>query len=309
MNDINDDAPYVGVVPQSLTKSWLQAHQTGIGASEIAAVLGENPYQSRIRVWAHKTGALEPPDLSDVEPVQWGLRLEPLVAERYREATGRPLVKAGVLLRSKDIPWAICTPDYWYHGLQVGPAMPLQIKTTGAYRINDWADGPPAPVWWQVQHEMLVTGAAWASVAVLVGGQRFLWADVEREEGAIARIIKEGTIFWDAVRSQQMPDPDYTEDATAVLGEIYSETAEETVYLPVEAVDWAATIEALDATVKAAKSESDNLKNHIRVAMGSTSLGLFLDGSGGFTHKAVQRKGYEVKPSEYRQLRRFKTVP
>jgi putative phage-type endonuclease len=185
--------PFIEIVSQDKRRDWEDAHDTGIGASEIAAVLGESRYGSRLRVWAEKIGRLERRDLSDIEAVQMGIELEPFVAHKYESRTTRPISKAGTLLRSRAYPWAICTPDYWLCGDDGVWNIPLQIKTTSAYRLSDWAEGPPKEVWWQVQHEMFVTGAPWASVGVLVGGQRFMWADVQRDDAAIEEIIEAGS--------------------------------------------------------------------------------------------------------------------
>ena len=194
---------YEELVSQDKFYDWLDAHQTGIGASQIAAVLGEHRFSSRLRVWAEKTGRLEPLDYSFNEAVQMGIELEPFVANKYESKTGRHIDKAGVLLRSTLYPCAICTPDYFLEDNDGVLRVPCQIKTTGAYRLNEWADGPPKEVWWQVQHEMLVTGSSWASIGVLVGGQRFMWTDVQRDEEAIRRIITEGTEFWRQVKENE----------------------------------------------------------------------------------------------------------
>ena len=47
---------YIKVVAQEQFQEWQDAHRTGIGASQIAAVLGEHRFASRIRVWAEKVG-------------------------------------------------------------------------------------------------------------------------------------------------------------------------------------------------------------------------------------------------------------
>jgi len=291
---------YEEVVSQEQFEEWLEAHKTGIGASQIAAVLGEHPFKSRLQIWAELVNRIEPADLSDNEAVEMGLVLEPVVAALYERRTGRPLAKAGVLLRSVEHPWAIATPDYWIEGFSY--PIPLQIKTTNAYRINDWADGPPKEVWWQVQHEMLVTGAPWASVGVLVGGQRFLWADVDRDEDAIARIVREAEEFWDLVQNNEYPAPD--SNSGEPIAALFPTAAEgESLALPQQATEWDSALVSLKIERNAIDGQIAHLENEIKLAIGPAERGLLQDGSASYTFKNQDRWTYklaegEVKPTE-----------
>ena len=283
---------YIKVVEQSAIGEWLDAHRTGIGASEIAAVLGAHRFNSRLRVWAEKVGRLEPRDLSDNEAVQMGIELEPFVASLYQKKTQRVVDKAGTLLRSILHPWAICTPDYWLMDDDGQWNIPLQIKTTNAFRLNEWAEGPPDEVWWQVQHEMLVTGAPWASVGVLVGGQRFMWADVVRDEAAIARIIAEGKAFWEMVVEHRYPEPDA--NSADVLTELFPDSAEgEELALPHEAVEWDGELVQLKAQRSTLDDQIQDLENHIKLAIGEAERGVLHDGSGAYTYKNQERWSYK----------------
>ena len=284
----------IEIISQDDFNGWLEAHKLGIGASQIAAVLGEHRFASRLRVWAEKVGRLEPADLSDVEAVNWGLLLEPLVAQEYARKTGRTLQKGGVLLQSTAYPWAIATPDYWME-YTADMSIPIQIKTTSAFRLNDWADGPPIEVWWQVQHEMFVTGAPWASVGVLVGGNRFMWADVERDEAAIERIRTEGAAFWEQVKNNTYPDPD--SNASDVIAELFQSAAEgEELALPHEAIEWDSALSDLKEDRKRLEDEIQLLENKIKLSIGPAEKGALVDGSGAYTYKNQSR--WTVKLAE-----------
>ena len=284
---------YQEIVEQSNFGEWREAHKTGIGASQIAAVLGESRFGSRLRVWAEKVGRLEPRDLSDNEAVQMGIELEPFVAEKYFQRTKRVLSKAGMLLRSDAYPWAICTPDYWIMDDDGTWNIPCQIKTTSAYRLNEWADGPPVEVWWQVQHEMFVTGAPWASVGVLVGGQRFMWADVQKDSVAHARIANEGNDFWHNVKTNTYPEPD--SNAADVLNDLFPTSAEgEEVALPQDATEWDRALQIRKAERAIIDDEIDYLENKLKLAIGPAGMGVLHNGSGAFTHKTQKRVTYKL---------------
>jgi putative phage-type endonuclease len=293
---------YMEVVPQQQFQEWQDAHRTGIGASQIAAVLGEHRFASRLRVWAEKVGRLEPADFSDNEAVQMGIELEPFVATLYQRRTGRTLSQAGVLLRSIRYDWAIATPDYWMMDDLGYWSIPVQLKTTNAFRLNDWADGPPPEVWWQVQHEMLVTGAPWASIGVLVGGQRFMWADVERDEAAIARIVKEGARFWNHVIRNTYPEADDNDGEP--ISALFPNAAEgEALALPQQAIEWDSELVALKAQKGSIEADIARLENELKLAIGQAERGLLHDGSASYTFKNQERWSYklatgEAKPTE-----------
>lgn len=297
---------YKKVVNQDNFNEWQEAHKTGIGASQIAAVLGEHRFASRLRVWAEKTGRLEPYDFSDNEAVQMGIELEPFVANKYQQRTERIIDRGGDLLRSIEHPWAICTPDYWTLDSNGEHSIPVQIKTTNAFRLNDWASGPPNEVWWQVQHEMLVTGAPWASVGVLVGGQKFMWADVERDEQAIERIIAEGSEFWQNVLDKRYPEPDGNSAETIL--ELHPTASEgESLVMPYDATEWDKDLGRLKFESKNLDEEIKTLEGKIKLAIGPAERGVLHDGSGAFTYKNQSRWNYkpmssEVMPTEEGQI-------
>jgi len=292
---------YTEVVSQEQFYDWRDAHNTGIGASQIAAVLGEHRFGSRLRVWAEKVGRMEPADLSDIEAVQMGIELEPFVATKYQQRTGRNVSQAGVLLRSDEHPWAIATPDYWTMDDDGTWNIPVQIKTTSAFRINDWAEGPPREVWWQVQHEMLVTGAPWASVGVLVGGQKFMWADVQRDEMAITRIIEEGSEFWSLVESNTYPDPD-ANSAESISGMFPRAAEGETLALPHEAVEWDRQLVRLKADRATIDDQIAVMENEIKLAIGPAERGMLHDGSASYTFKNQDRWSYKLAAGEPKPL-------
>jgi len=265
-------------------ESWLEAHGKGIGASEIAAVLGESPWDSPRDLWLKKTGSAPP--RRETQAMEWGRRLEPVVAEKYSDNTGRLLHLSGMLLQSKEYPWALCTPDYWL--LHEGISIPLEVKTTR--NANAWADGPPKHIWLQIQHQLLVTGAPWASTCVLVAGQEFYWADVERDEETIARIIREGDQFWKMVVTGEEPKELEIIPGTEVV-------------LPDESQTWLDEWAVLEQEQKMNGEAISAIKERIIAELGSVEKGIFPDGSS-VTYKMEIRKAYEVLASTRAVLRK-----
>ncbi len=149
---------------------WLKVRQTGIGASDAAAAVGLNPYQSQLELWMIKTGredqfpAVDPDD--DGSPMYWGHILEPIVATHYTKRTGNKVRRVNAVLQhpDKDKAWMLANLDYSVVGAS-------DVKTAGEFGARLWRDGVPEYVQCQVQHQLAVTGKAAADVCVLLCGQ------------------------------------------------------------------------------------------------------------------------------------------
>lgn len=65
--------------------AWLAVRKQGLGSSEIATVMGLNPYKTTHELWLEKTGQVEPPDLSNNYAIKRGQALEPLARNLFNE--------------------------------------------------------------------------------------------------------------------------------------------------------------------------------------------------------------------------------
>jgi putative phage-type endonuclease len=229
----------------------LQIRQTGIGASEAAAALGIDPYRSRFGLWGEKTGQIDPADLYGVEAVEWGNRLQPIVAQAYAERSGRVIRqnRADATRRHKVHPFMLATLDSSQRDLSHYGLGALEVKTTNAYAGEDWKDSPPLRVQVQLQHQLAVTGYQWGTIAVLIGGQKLLWFDMERHDRFIETMIAQERAFWDLVESRTPPPVDGSEQTAEALRRLYASDNGASVMLPPEA----AIIDAKLLRIKAAQ--------------------------------------------------------
>ena len=269
------DAPYIDTGARSDERSsWLRARRTGIGASEIAAVLGESRWGDAGTIYARK---VRPPTEADAEWLEWGLRLEEPIAAAYASSryAGRTVTRDGRLLRSRAHPWAITTLDAW--AVADGVSIPLELKTDADRYGRDWEDGLPPYYAWQLQHQMLVTGARRASIACLLAGSRLVWSDVERDEQMIRRIVHAGEAFWHDVTRLRMPE---TADHAALAAVFGREDHLREIEL--SGVEWVradiARCEA-DAAQQRAAVEKAALDARIKRAMGRAEVARLDDGT------------------------------
>jgi putative phage-type endonuclease len=300
------DLAFEGIVPAGDRAAWLAARTKGVGASESAVLTGASKWGSAMSLWGVKTGRL-PDEESENERMLWGQRLEPLVAEEYERRTGRKLTPWGWLLRSTLAPFMLATPDYRLAATNNYPLVPVEIKTTDASRIRDWQDGPPPHVQVQCQHQMFVTGASRASVGVLVGGNRFMWTDVERDEVLIREIVEACRTFWQHVTDDSPPPADASEATSEAIAKLWPVTAVgESVVLPADAYDWARELDQAKQEARLLQDRIDGIENVLKAAIAGAEVALFPDGSRAFTLRTQKRSGYTVAPAEFRVLRRSK---
>lgn len=88
---------------------WHDARQPGVGGSEVAAVIGLSPYESRFSLWHRKQGLISP--VEENPQMYWGTKLEPAICDEF--ALRRPSwrVTPSPTFAGPGRPWQIANPD------------------------------------------------------------------------------------------------------------------------------------------------------------------------------------------------------
>lgn len=293
------------VIELDTEAEWLAARRQGIGASEAPAVLGVSPYQTPLQLYAEKLGLVEP-DPRASEAIEWGLMLQPVIVGRYRYVTGRPTfdVPAYTLRRSREQPFMLASLDALTDLAPDVHRVPLEIKNVGGYKASEWEDEPPIWVQVQAQWQMAVVGAPAASIGALIGGNRFVWADLDRNERFIAAMIERCRDFWARLLSKEPPAVDGSEATRDLLRTLYPrDTPGLVVNLPGEAVEWDQQLAVAKEAKRTAEAVITEQENRLKAAIGEAEAGLLQTGVS-FTWKSSDRKGYTVEATTTRTLRR-----
>lgn len=209
-------------------EEWLKLRGQGIGGSEAAIIVGMNRWKSPFQLWLEKTGETEPEDLSDNEFVYWGTVLEQAVANRFTELTGKRVTRRG-MLQDEDVPFFYANVDRVVVGENAG----LECKTTNAFNKDEWeGDNVPDAYYCQCQWYMGVTGAEKWYIACLIGGNKFVWKEVARNEEDIAALREAAEEFWTVnVVDGVMPEADGSANCTAALAKRFKGGVPETMQL------------------------------------------------------------------------------
>lgn len=74
----------------------------------------------------------------------------------------------------------------------------MECKTASAYLAKEWeGEEVPASYLVQLQHYLGVTDKEKGYIAVLVGGNKFIWKEVERDQELIDMIFNTEKHFWE----------------------------------------------------------------------------------------------------------------
>lgn len=325
------------VVREGMTREeWLAEREKGVGSSDAAAIVGVSRWGTPLSVWQNKTNRGEKFD-EDNPFMEAGRYLEPVIVKWFRDKTELRAERVGTddgdcaIVYRKDRPHERCTPDAlvwldkhdakrldlpqydWDNGVSSGKRHYegiglLEVKTGAAWKADEWRDGVPIEYDVQVQEQLMVTGCAFAFIAVLLGGNDFRWYFVERNESFITALRERCGRFWADYVENDVPPPviaagDFAllqgmnagmEDGTSVgLDGIFMEYDEEIV--------------KLQDTEREAAARIKLLKAKIVQGIGSATTGVLPNGVK-WTNKTQERKGYtrNVAPSKGKVLRRGK---
>ncbi len=206
---------------------WKAARKKGIGGSDAAAIAGLNRFKSPLAVYLDKIGEVDIP--VDNEFVYWGNVLEEIVAHEFERRTGKHVHKVNAILAHSDYPFMIANVDRKVSGEDAI----LECKTTSAWNAKEWKDDEiPQECIIQVHHYMAVTNTSHAYLAVLIGGNKFIIKNIERDGALIKNLIKIEKEFWNLVESKTPPDIDGTRSSTEILNILYRETVQNELSLP-----------------------------------------------------------------------------
>jgi putative phage-type endonuclease len=311
---------------------WLALRQQGLGGSEVAAILGLNPYQCSLEVFRRKIGVL-PIEEEDNLIMFMGRKLEPLVAElwEYWEGDANSVLHnatAGRKVRNcLEVKHRIVNNDYPHlfahldrmisesgllHDAQNGV---LELKTINGFAVKQWEDGIPIYHKVQLQTYLLITGLEYGEVAMLVDGRRMEVIRFERDEAILAEIAEKTALFWDSVliarsilahrgmtEEQKFtelerlePKPDSSEAWEKFLKAQYQGNSE----LPVlqgsdELLEYAREYHQTSEKIKELEETKAFFANQIRYYMGDHEVAEF-EGNGKITWKAAQGKSRTLR--------------
>lgn len=266
-------------------EDWLAIRRTGIGGSDIPAIMGKSPFSSAFDVWLDKTG--EHTAEVNSEAMEWGVILEDVVGKEFSKRTGIKLKKFNAIVCHDDHRWMLANVDR----LVVGEDAGCEIKTTNAY----FKDTGTCPELYALQSQwyMGITGRAKWYVPVLAGGQVLYRYEVLRNEALIDEMKQVGREFWDLVEKKEMPPIDGSEACANLLGQMYSKADDREVELPLDTFELINQYDELSEQEKSIKEKKELISNTIKSFMKDSDRAFVYDRKVYWTN--VESKRFDTK--------------
>lgn len=195
------------------SQEWLKWRESGIGASDVAVVLGISSFKTRFQLWAEKTKLVKPAPFHPraVSAMERGKLLEPEIRDWYERKTG-----------TKAEPKTLVHPEH--------PCMRASLDgDTGVKIVEIKAPGKtdhgaakkgkvPAKYLAQMQMQMLIAGRDEGDYVSHDGSRDLATGQLSDAGGVIINVkadpkrqaeIEEAVLwFWDLVTSKRPPDVD-----------------------------------------------------------------------------------------------------
>lgn len=249
-------------------EEWLAERNKGIGGSDIATILGLNKWKSPLQLFLEKTGKVVAEDLSDKEVIYWGNVLEDVVAKEFERRTGKKVRKRHVMFCDDKYPYMRANVDREV----VGENAVLECKTTDKRNADQWVDDQvPANYILQCQWYMMIKGYEKAYIACLIGGNQFVFKEIERDEELIEIIKGKAVEFWETnVLGDVEPDADYMDKAAYKQLTLCPDAIE----LPDDIDFKIELLEEIKRDEKTLKQTKDKLEAEIKQAMQGHEVGL-----------------------------------
>jgi putative phage-type endonuclease len=184
------------------SEEWLAWRRGGYGASDAPTlVLGDEKAWQELH--AVKLGLI--PDPEATEAMEWGKRLEDVIAHRYAEQEGEPVIRVDQPLEHPDLPFVRASLDRRRkRGRVVVELKAWSFKSTDFG--PDGSDQVPDRMYYQVQQQLAVTAYDQADLAVFFGASKHLSVfHLGRDQATIDDLLALESENWAHIAAGRMP--------------------------------------------------------------------------------------------------------
>lgn len=237
-------------------KQWLLNRRTGIGGSDIGALLGLSSFTSELEVYYSKVE--DTPERVPSEEMEMGRDIESFILEQWDRRTSDGFVVWPMAdpelytIRSKTFRFLLHSPDALVctqDMTQVVSGVEVKNPRSDAAWTGESTQGLPPFYYAQVQHGLFCSGLGRWDVVALVGGQKIIVRVVYPDPEMFAQITLAADRFWnDYVLAGVPPDPDGSDSAARVLRDRWQASVDDSV--EIEGSLWTWYQHAADAAAK-----------------------------------------------------------
>jgi putative phage-type endonuclease len=289
-------------------EEWLTYRRQGISGTDVGAICEVDKWRSPITVYLEKTGQI--PKREENEAMYFGQLLEEVVAKEFTKRTGYKIQRSNAILQHPENKWAIGSIDRLILDPERGNGI-LEVKTASEYVKKEWEnENIPESYQLQLQWYLYITGLTWGAFAVLIGGNKFQYKMVERDEEVIDLAVKICRNFRENHLLTGIPPlVDGSEASTDLLNRMYPEgEADSKTVLPDEAEELIIKWEQANQDMEEAEKRKQEAENRLKALIGEHEIGVTPEHT--VTWKNISRHIIDTKalkaahPDIYKQFTR-----
>lgn len=247
--------------------AWLEVRAGGIGSSEIATVVGLNPWETPYQLWRRKVGL--DPAKEETFAMKAGHYLEDAVAMFWQDETGNQVIKSSAgdwIVRDNERPFLQVSPDrtYWLKGAAHNKENKgiLECKTT---QMQIEEENIPLHWFAQLQYQCGVSGIQHGALAWLCSGRSFGHKELEFVPDFFDMLASAAEKFWrDYVLTKQEPP---VTDVRDVLSKYAKSKPKKAVEASEDVFAAYRALKDVMAKIKALDEEKTALENNIKMRL------------------------------------------
>lgn len=223
---------------------WDGLRSRGLGGSEIAAVVGLSPWQSRFSLWHLKRGTLPKQEVN--AGMHWGTLLEPIIGGHFAEQHPEFWTWESGTYCNAERDWQIANPDRLLMptedvGADTDPLGILEVKTASAFDAHEWGRGPEdIPPYYRCQALWYLDALELPTChfAVLIGGSDYREYEIAYNADEAKWLRDQGEAFWQSVLDGEAPKIDGSDATYQAVRKLHPEIDDETVEIDPEIHEW-----------------------------------------------------------------------
>lgn len=247
---------------------WLQARNNGIGSSEVATVLGLNPFETPYRLWRRKKGIDQTQE--ETFAMRAGHYLEDAVSKFYADETGATIIKssAGDWFYTNDLrPYLQVSPDRtgWPQGSPHNEAGKIILECKTTQRQVDPQDVPDH--WYlQLQYQLGTAEMNHGALAWLTQGRDFGYKEFDFDQQIFDFMISRIDEFWDRyILGDEIP-PDINDADTLLRYPLH--TMGKRFTADITLADKVAELKEVKKEISALDQRKEEIECEIKMAFG-----------------------------------------
>ena len=220
---------------------WDGLRSRGLGGSEIAAVVGLSPWQSRFSLWHLKRGTLPKQEVN--AGMHWGTLLEPVICAHFASQRDLLDVEETGTWAHHERTWQLANPDalLFDDEYRPDPVGILEVKTASAFDAHEWGRGAEdIPPYYRCQALWYLDALELPAChfAVLIGGSDYREYEIAYNADEAKWLRDQGEAFWRSVLDGEAPEIDGSDATYQAVRKLHPEIDDETVEIDPEIHEW-----------------------------------------------------------------------